>query len=108
MAENMAGLAQQIAVASRENAGSAAEIVKASHNMSELTNIMLDAHHRTEARRRDRGQGDRFNLQMWRDRICSSGRYQPAVRQLAAEARPCASEWRSLRFDRKAYRSAAE
>jgi methyl-accepting chemotaxis protein len=43
MAENMAGLAQQIALAARENAGSAAEIVKASHNMSELTNIMLDA-----------------------------------------------------------------
>jgi methyl-accepting chemotaxis protein len=43
MAENMAGLAQQIAVASRENAGSAAEIAKAPHNRSELTNIMLDA-----------------------------------------------------------------
>jgi methyl-accepting chemotaxis protein len=43
MAENMAGLAQQIAVASRENAGSAAEIVKASHTMNALTNTMLDA-----------------------------------------------------------------
>jgi methyl-accepting chemotaxis protein len=36
-------LAQQIAAAASENAGSAAEIVKASQNMSELTNIMLDA-----------------------------------------------------------------
>jgi methyl-accepting chemotaxis protein len=43
MAENMAELAQQIALAARENAGSAAEIVKASHSMNELTNVMLDA-----------------------------------------------------------------
>jgi methyl-accepting chemotaxis protein len=43
MAEDMAGLAQQIAVAARENAGSAAEIVTASHSMNELTTVMLDA-----------------------------------------------------------------
>ncbi len=41
--ENMAGLAQQIAMGARENAGSAAEIVTASRRMSALTNSMLDA-----------------------------------------------------------------
>jgi methyl-accepting chemotaxis protein len=39
----MSGLAQQIAVAARENAGSAAEIVTASRRMSALTSSMLDA-----------------------------------------------------------------
>jgi methyl-accepting chemotaxis protein len=43
VAENMAGLAQQIAMGARENAGSAAEIVTASRRMSALTNSMLDA-----------------------------------------------------------------
>ena len=43
VAENMSGLAQQIAVAARENAGSAAEIVTASRGMSALTSSMLEA-----------------------------------------------------------------
>jgi len=43
VAENMSGLAQQIAMAARENAGSAAEIVTASRGMSALTSSMLDA-----------------------------------------------------------------
>ena len=43
VAENMSGLAQQIALGARENAGSAAEIVTASRRMSALTNSMLDA-----------------------------------------------------------------
>jgi methyl-accepting chemotaxis protein len=43
VAENMSGLAQQIALGARENAGSAAEIVTASRRMSALTNSMLEA-----------------------------------------------------------------
>jgi methyl-accepting chemotaxis protein len=42
-AERMSQLARQIALASKENAGSGTEIAKAAQEMTELTNVMLDA-----------------------------------------------------------------